>query len=216
MAARHFTALVSLLTTLLVGCVSNARRLDVPAVAKIKVGSTTTAEVEKIFGRPSETVIGPKERAVARYYFREFRVKNDVRAYERHEHPGDILFRTLSLRYGPDRIIEQKLHDESVTPIHRLNEWFAAGPTLLPENLNFIRKDATTKAELTDALGEPTSQTMDVQGLPVLIWIGGKVRRDRLADAEVRQLIVLLNERGMVKDYAVVLQDMPGVRGDWR
>jgi hypothetical protein len=216
MLHRGSASVILLLSATLVGCISNARRLDVPSVAKIKVGATTTAEVEEMFGRPSETMIGPNERAVARYYFREFRAANDVRAYERHEHPGDILFRTLTLRYGPERIVEQKLHDESVTPIHRLNEWFSAGPTLLPENMNFMRKGATIKAEVIDRLGEPTSQTLDAQGLPVLIWVGGRVRRDRLANAEVRQLIVLLDERAVVKDYAILLQDVPGVRGNWR
>ena len=216
MLSRRVVCFTVPFAALLTGCIFNAHRLEVPAVAKIHVGTTTTAEVEKMFGRPSETIIGPEGKAVARYYFREFRSRNDVRAYERHEHPGDILFRTLSLRYGPEGIIEQKLHDESVTPIHRLNEWLAAGPTLLPENLNFIRKETTTKADLLDALGEPTSQTFDFHGSPVLVWIGGKVRRDRLADADVRQLVVLLNERGMVGDYAILLHDIPGVRANWR
>jgi hypothetical protein len=205
-----------LLAVLFAGCVSRARRLEGSAVSKIKVGSTTTTHVEEIFGRPSETVIGPNETAVARYHFRQYRLRNDVRARERYEYPGDILFRTLSLRYGPSRVIEQKLHDESVTPVRRYNEWLVSGPTLMPENINFLQKDRTTRAELIERLGEPTSQTFELNGRPVLIWVGARERRGAFADTEVRQLIVLINERQIVKDFAVVLQDMPGVRGNWR
>ncbi len=207
---------IPLLATIFAGCVSSARRLEVSAVSRVKVGTTTTAQVEEMFGRPSETVIGPNERAVARYYFRQVRKVNDVRALERQEHPSDILFRTLSVRYGSGRVIDQKLRDESVTPVRRYNASYVAGPALMPENITFLQKNKTTRAELIDHLGEPTSQTFDVDGTPLLIWVSAKVRPDRLADAEVRQLIVLLNDRQAVKDFAVLLQDMPGVSGNWR
>ncbi|HWN96773.1 MAG TPA: hypothetical protein VNT99_17220 [Methylomirabilota bacterium] len=205
---------VPLFAVFLMGCASSARRLEVAAVSKIKVGVSTTAQVEEIFGRPSHTVIGPNEKSVARYYFRQYRVVNDVRALERQEHPGDILFRTLSVRYGPSRVIEQKLHDESVTPVRSYNDTFIAGPTLMPENINFIKENMTTKAELIDHLGEPTSQTFDFDGVPTLIWVSAKSRR--LIDAEARQLVVLLNERQVVKGYAIILHDIPGVNGNWR
>jgi hypothetical protein len=89
------------LALLIVGCASPSRRLEVSAVRQITPGVTTTADVEKLLGKPNETVTGSNGKSVARYFFREFRASNDGRAYERREHPGDILFRTLSLRYGP-------------------------------------------------------------------------------------------------------------------
>lgn len=196
-----------------VGCTSIARRLDVPAVAKIKVGTTTVTEVEKIFGRPNETVAGPDNQAVARYFFRELRLSRDVSRNERREHPGDILFRTLSLRYGPGRVIEQKLHDESVTPIRRYNGWYVAGPTVAPENLTFIQRNKTIAAELIEHLGEPASRTFDHDGTPMLIWFSVKARRDRLGDAEVQRLIVVMTDQQVVKDYAVVTHDLPSGSG---
>lgn len=198
------------------GCASMARRLEVPAVAKIKTGSTTIAEVEEMFGRPNETVAGSGNKTVARYFFRELHMSHDVSPYERHEHPGDILFRTLSLRYGPGPVIEQKLHDESLTPIHQYNGWYAAGPAVAAENLVFIHRHKTTAAELVEHLGEPTSRTFDTDGTEMLIWFIVKARRDRLADAEVRRLIVQLTDQHVVKDYAVVTHDLPSVSGNFR
>jgi len=193
-----------------------AHRLEVPAVAKIKAGSTTMAEVEKVFGRPNETVAGSDSRTVARYFFRELHVSRDVSPYERREHPGDILFRTLSLRYAPGPVIEDKRHDESVTPIHRYNGWYVAGPAVAPENLMFIHRNKTKVAELVEHLGEPTSRTFDTDGAEMLIWFSVKARRDRLADAEVRRLIVQVTDRHVVKDYAVVSHDLPSVSGSFR
>lgn len=174
------------------------------------------AEVEKIFGRPNETVVASNDKTVARYFFRELHLSRDVSSYQRHEHPGDILFRTLSLRYGPGPVIDQKLHDESLTPIYRHNGWYVAGPTVAPENLLFIHRNKTTAAELIDHLGEPTARTLDHDGAETLIWFSVKARRDRLGDAEVRRLIVRMDERRVVKDYAVVTHDLPSVSGSFR
>ena len=215
---RAFVTHICCLSLLLFagGCAFSARRLEVPAVAKIKVGSTTMTEVEKIFGRPNETVAGSDNKTVARYFFRELRVSHDVSPSERREHPGDILFRTLSLRYGPGPVIDQKLHDESLTPIYRHNGWYVAGPAVAPENLLFIHRNKTTAAELVDHLGEPTSRTLDNDGVETLIWFSVRARRDRLGDAEVQRLIVLMTDKHVVKDYAVVTHDLPSVSGSFR
>jgi hypothetical protein len=211
---RH-VCIVSVLF-LVAGCSLSARRLEVPAVAKIKVGATTRNEVEKLFGRPNEAVAGSNDKTVARYFFRELHVSRDVSASQRREHPGDILFRTLSLRYGTNRVVEQKLHDESFTPIYWHNGWNVAGPSIAPENLLFIQKDKTTAADLIDHLGEPTCRTFDSTGVETLIWFSVKARRDRLRDAEVQRLVALMDERRVVKDYAVITHDFASVSGNFR
>jgi hypothetical protein len=207
---------VFLLAVFVAGCASLSRRLEVSAVRKIAPGVTTTAQVEEMFGKPNEVITGSNGKSVARYFFRELRVNNDVRAYERREHPGDVLFRTLSLRYGAEGVIEQKLHDESVTPIYRYNQSYVAGPTLKPENLLFLRKDSTAAAELIYKLGEPTFWTLDTDGTHTLVWISAQARPDQMANAEFRRLVVLLNSSDVVRDYAIVMDDMPGVSVSWR
>jgi hypothetical protein len=157
-------------------------------------------------------VTGANGTTVARYFFREPRINNDVDAYERREHPGDVIFRTLTLLYGPSPVIQRKVHDESVTAVRRYNGWYVAGASVLPENLGFIRKGETTKAELVDHLGEPTSRSFDNDGAEMLVWVSFRGRRDSLAKAEVRHLVVTLNEKLVVKDFAVVETDWGNLR----
>jgi hypothetical protein len=169
-------------------------------------------EVEKKFGRPREKVTGANGTTVARYFFREPRINNHVDPYERREHPGDVIFRTLTLLSGPSPVIQRKVHDESVTAVRRYNGWYVAGASVLPENLTFMRKGETAKAELVDRLGEPTSRSFDKSGAEILVWLSFKGRRDSLANAEVRHLMVMLNEKLVVKDFAVVETDWGSVR----
>jgi hypothetical protein len=197
---------------LMSGCKSMARRLEVAAVKQITVGQTTMPDVEKQFGRPQEKITGANGTTVARYFFREPRLNYDVDLYERLEHPGDVIFRTLTLLYGPSPIIQRKVHDESITAVRRYNGWYVAGASVLPENLTFMRKGTTTKAEVVDHLGEPTSRTLDNDGAEMLVWLSFKGRRDSLANAEVRHLMVLLNDKLVVKDFAVVETDWGNMR----
>jgi hypothetical protein len=194
------------------GCQSMARRLEVASVGQITIGQTTMPEVEKQFGRPREKVTGANGTTVARYFFREPRINNHVDPYERREHPADVIFRTLTLLYGPSLVIQRKVHDESVTAVRRYNGWYIAGAWVLPENLIFLRKGETTKAELLDHLGEPTSRSFDNDGAEMLVWGSFKGRRDSLANAEVRHLRVMLNEKLVVKDFAVVETDWGSLR----
>jgi hypothetical protein len=189
-----------------------ARRLDVSSVKQIVVGQTTMPEVEKRFGRPQQKVTGANGTTVARYIFREPRINNHVDPEERRDHPGDVIFRTLTLLYGPSPVIQRKVHDESITAVRRYNGWYVAGASVLPENLGFLHKSETTKAELVDHLGEPTSRSFDNDGSEILVWLSFKGRRDSLANAEVRHLMVLLTEKLIVKDFAVVETDWGNVR----
>lgn len=200
------------------GCASLARRLEVGTVTKIQAGVTRRADVEKLLGPPSETITGSDGKSVARYFFRELHKSSDVSWSERKEHPGDILFRTLSLCYGrsgSSPVVEQKLHDESFTPIRRFNHLYTAGPTLTPEGLIPLRKGVSTGAEMIDLMGEPTSRTLDEEGRTILIWFSLQAVRERFGDVEVRQLVAVLNERHVLKDYVVIKHDSGSVYGRW-
>lgn len=192
------------------GCASYARRLEVGTVKKVQAGVTHRAEVEKLLGPPSETITGSNGKSVARYFFRELHKSGDVSLYERKEHPGDILFRTLSLRYGSSGsspVVEQRLHDESVTAIRRFNHLYTAGPTLTPEALVPLRKNVSTAAEMIELMGEPTSRTFDEEGREILIWLSLQAVRERFGDVEVRQLVAFMGEHHVLKDYVVIMHD---------
>src|SRR6185436_19085204 len=124
--------LLSFVAVSLAGCASFSKRLEVATVAKIRTRESTRKDVENLLGHPKETVTGANGITVARYFFREFRSSEYVSSHERHDHPGDILLRTLTLKYGVSNIVEQKLHDESITAIYRTNAWFFAGSSLTP------------------------------------------------------------------------------------
>jgi len=197
-----------LLLILFTGCASSGRRLEVSAVRQIKIGSSTVADVEKLFGRPAESVAGSDQQTVARYFYRRMNLNNDVRASERQEHPADILFRTLSLRFGPDQVIAQKLHDEIVIPVLCYSKWLHIGPAIGPDILGRIRKGVSTDVELVEILGEPTSRTFETDGKALLIWVSIQKRADGFHAIEARRLVVKLDDKRVVREYAVVSEDM--------
>jgi hypothetical protein len=188
----------------LAGCAAYSRRLEVATVRKVQPHHTTRAEVEDLLGHPKETVTSANGISVARYFFREFRRSTDVSPHKRREHPGDILFRTLTLKYGALNVVEQKLHDESVTPVYRTNAWFFAGPALTPQTVTFIQRGITADREVTARLGEPGSRTFDGEGRTVLVWFNVKTRESTWRNPDVQRLVVYLDERGIVRDYVLV------------
>ena len=201
---RTLLLLLALSTVILGGCASFTKRLEVSTVAKIHPSQTTRAQVEDRLGPPKETVVGANGVTVARYFFHEFRPVADVSVRAQWEHPGDILFRTLTLRYGSSNVVEEKLHDESVTPIYRTNAWFFAGPALTPESVKFIERDVAKETDVVAKLGEPAVRTFDGAQHPVLVWFSVRTRETRWADPTVQRLMVVLDANGVVRDYVLV------------
>jgi len=189
---------------LIAGCASFAKRLEVSSVSKIQPATTTRAEVEAWFGHPKETVLNSSGKTVVRYFFREFQPSTDVSWNVRHFEPGQILFRTLTLRYGASNVVEQKLHDQSLTPIHRTNAWFSAGPGLTPESVTFIKTDSTKEAEAVARFGAPSSRTFDGEGRPVLIWFSVKTRQTSWSDPDIQKLMLVFDERHLIRDFVFV------------
>lgn len=190
--------------TFLAGCISMARRLEVSAVKQIVIGKTTEAEVERELGRPHERITSAGGFTVARYFFHEVHKSADVSRHVRREHPGDALFRTLTLGYGADKTVERKLHDESFTPVYRTNAWYFVGPVLTPESVSFIIRNVTMERELIRQLGVPTGRSFEPRGHTVLFWFHGHGRETRLASFETRKLITVLDTNSVVRDYVLV------------
>ena len=188
---------------MLAGCASFAKRLEVSTVAKIHPAQTARADVEKLLGRPKETVVSANGVTVARYFFHEFHRSTEASRQTQREHPGDVLFRTLTLKYGASDVVEQKLHDESVTPIYRTNAWFFAGPVLTPETIAFVQRGTTRENDLIARLNEPSSRTFDGQGRSMLIWFSIKTRETTWSDPAVQRFLVSM-ENGVVRDYLLV------------
>jgi hypothetical protein len=189
---------------LLTGCASFAKRLEVSSVSKIQPGITTRTEVEARFGHPKETVLGSNGKTVVRYSFHEFHRSTDVSWNVRRFEPGQILFRTLTLKYGSSNIAEQKLHDESLTPIHRTNAWFFAGPGLTPESVAFIHPKSTTEADAVAKFGPPAARTFNGEGRSVLIWFSVKTRETTWSDPDIQKLTLLLDEGRVIRDFVLV------------
>jgi len=188
----------------LVGCASFAKRLEVITVSKIQPTVTTRADVEQRLGHPKETVMGSNGKTVSRYFFREFQPSTEVSWNARRFEPGQILFRTLTLSYGTSNIVERKLHDQSITAIHRTNAWFSAGPGLTPESVAFIKPNSTTEADAVARFGQPSSRTFDGDGRSVLLWFGVKTRQDMWSDPDIQKLVLLLDERRIIREFVLV------------
>lgn len=195
-----------LLAVLSAGCIFSARRLEVSSVNRIVPGRTTQADVERAFGRPHEMITAAGGLVVARYFFDEIRETRDASRHARREHPGDILFRTLTLGYGTNKIVERKLHDESLTPVYRTNAWYFAGPLLHPETISFITRNATVERDLVRQLGPPAGRTFEARGQDVLFWFHGRGRENSLMSFEGQKLVVTLGTNSIVRDYLLVEQ----------
>lgn len=186
------------------GCASYGRRLELSTVRKIQPQQTTRAEVEKLLGRPKETVVGAKGSTVARYFFHEFRRSTDASWYVQREHPGDILFRTLTLAYDSENRVQRKLHDESVTPIYRTNAWYFAGPALTPDVVSSIQSGSTPARDVVARLGEPSSRTFDNDGRAILLWFSLKTQQTTWSNPDVQRLMVSTDEKEIVRDFVLV------------
>jgi hypothetical protein len=194
----------ALLALALCGCASFAKRLEVTTVRKIHPQQTTRAEVEKWLGQPKETVVGAQGVTIARYFFSEFRRSTHVSWHVRHDYPGDILSRTLTLAYNASNVVARKLHDESVTPIYRTNAWFFAGPELTPQTVSFIQHDVTMAREVMDKLGEPASRSFNDAGQTLLVWYRVKTRETSWRNPNVQRLILILDDREVVRGHRLV------------
>jgi hypothetical protein len=137
---------------------------------------------------------------LTRHFFYGIEPTRDASSHVRRWHPGDLLLRTLTVKYGADNIVERKLHDESVTPVYRTNAWYFAGPPLSADALAFIARGATTEAELIQSLGEPATRTFDVDGRACLVWFSLKRRVKAGSDLPVQWLLVRLDQ-GIVQDH---------------
>lgn len=210
MKASRFVLVLALLAG---GCRSFDRRLEVYTVSKIQPGVTRRAEVEGRLGAPREICADAGGRNVFRYYFAEFQRSMDVSLHHRRFQPGHILFRTLTLSYGPSNQVARKLHDESFTPVHRTNAWFHAGPALTPDGTAFLWRKVTTEAEAVARLGEPTARTFDTAGRPRLVWLSLKTRETSWADPDLASLNVLFDEHGVVQDFGLEMRLDPASLG---
>jgi hypothetical protein len=182
------------------GCAVYDRRLEVDTVTRVRPGETTRKQVEKVLGPPRE-VVTLTNGFLARHYFHGLRPSRDASRHHRKWQPGELLFRTLTLRYDDRQLLVRKLHDESVTPVFRTNAWLFAGSALTTETTSFVARGVTTGQELIRRLGEPASRTFETNGLPQLVWMSARVREKAWGDAIVDAFVVTLDERGVVGDF---------------
>jgi hypothetical protein len=192
------------------GCASYHRRLEPRTVAKIVPGTTAQAEVLALIGTPAESMTGAQGVTVTRHFFHQFQPSTDASRHERRQHPGDILLRTLTLKYTGTAIVDAKLHDESLTPVYRTNAWLFAGPSLTTESMPFLVRNETSEAELITRLGEPAARTFGLDGSPAEMWFGAKARYPSSNQMEMRKLVVFFDERRIVRDFIIVQRPLSG------
>lgn len=208
---RLLSATITPVVLLIVaGCSTPARRLDVAPVRQIVPGNSTVQQVEEIFGPPPVKLTGANGKTVARYFHRTMFRSEEASRYERHWRPGELRVRTLSVLYSPAGLVEKKLHDESITPVHRSRDWLEAGPMLRPDEPAYIKRQLTSADDLIKRYGEPTSRALDTDGRTCLIWLYLKDRTDRLGQPVGRMLVVILDDQNLVLDHTL-LEENPRV-----
>jgi outer membrane protein assembly factor BamE (lipoprotein component of BamABCDE complex) len=209
--------LVAIAGLFLCGCLSSARRLEPSVIGRIKEGSSSRADVEKLLGRPEELLIGSNRKTRAYYDFIQPIISNDSSYHARRRNPGDILVRTLTLLYATDGSLEQKVYNETLTPVEQSRDYFMAGQRIGVATLDRLRKGNTTQEEVLALLGEPTVRTLTVEGHPLFIWYYARedshhhgMKRD------FQRVLVWIDERGRVRDYGTFDNPDQAVPGFFR
>lgn len=194
-----FLAILLVATT---GCVSPAKKLDSSLVSQIKEGITTRQEVETLFGPPKETATGANQKTLAYYRFQQaYRNPGWVGAYE--GHLGSVGIRTLSVLYDNKGTVEKFLASQYNTVVSRDENGISAGRVISEETFAKIIKGITSKGEVIQWLGPPTTEMLTLEGDQSFRW--NFARKGRwAANNQVQEFRVILDDENFVKDFGLI------------
>jgi hypothetical protein len=192
-----FAATLCALAVLGTGCLTPGQRLEPQVISQIHDGMSRD-EVHRLVGRPGVTVSGPEFRTLDEHWFLFDRPRA---TFGFGTNDGSFVLRDLHVLYSASRVVEKfRFHEGTV----RYDSKFAKvllGTPISPEALAAIQKGTSTRAELEQRLGPPASVGLNLEGLEIYVWIF--VDAPALGSARVKELLVTLNDEGVVQDFVV-------------
>jgi len=185
---------VCLLVCLGCGCVSYGSKIPFEKTSKIEVGRTTRIEVEKLLGKPTESV------------------SKDGRTLYSYTHTSASVFKggisspkTVFVSYGvlfDEQLTAIKTHRHEVDQRLRNNYagGFSVGKPIVPEDITFIEKGTTRLAELEKKFGSPTFASLNLDGTVSRTW-WHYYQIKASSPEQVVKLIVDFYTNDVVEDY---------------
>jgi outer membrane protein assembly factor BamE (lipoprotein component of BamABCDE complex) len=160
------------------GCETPAQCLEPASSAFIKPGTTTMEEVTAVFGKPTET-LSAKGRTLMLWHLMYLASRSHTGSFAPSE---DSYTRSLSVLFDTDNRVIAKHHStHAFRTVYGAGSVFA-GTQISPQTLAQIKIGITTKSEAIARLGEPTSESLALNGMICLDWfcvkgpaIAGKV-----------------------------------------
>jgi hypothetical protein len=171
------------------GCQTAAERLEPEAVKRIKPGVSTRQEVLKEFGVPRET-LSAEGRTLLNY-------ERDYPGWESRygpTHPANIT--CLSVLFGPDDRVLRVHHSSHEVDVYAGAGSVSAGSRVSAKLVERIRLNVTTQQEAIAILGEPTMESLTLNGGLVLSW--GYWDANFLGAQRFRMLRLFVDDTGMV------------------
>jgi outer membrane protein assembly factor BamE (lipoprotein component of BamABCDE complex) len=196
-------SLVLLAFGLLAGCESPGRSLAKSAVEKIRDGQTTKAEIDTIFGEPTQMTKSPAGHTL--YYYERFYGPDaqSSSSFDPRRNESDLL--SLSVLFNPAGIVVKHLYSHTQPEIDRSMR--NAGRKLNAEELNRIIPRKTTRAELATWFGAPWSEQLTLSGHHLVAWFYADAL-NVTGHVDVQALEVVIDDTGTVQDFRVTKRDV--------
>jgi len=201
---KKILAAILLLGTLLAGCVSPGERLEASTVERIKEGSTTRQEVEKLLGMPRSILQGSDRRVVADYsYGRLLPGATPPTVGPTAKIIGSVWERSVSVLYDENGIVMKKTFFESEQRVREGHGRIWVGHGITESDLSDIQVGVTTFKELEKRFGRPASKGLTLKGNYAYDWFYGTTQESSGLNVKRRTIQVLFENDGKVIDYRI-------------
>ena len=186
----------------LTGCESPGRALKQSAIAQIRDGQSTVADIEKIFGEPMQMTKSPNG-AMLYYYERFYGPSVMGGSTDPRRNESDLL--GLSVLFNPSGVVQKHLYSHTRPDIDR--RMLNAGQKLNADLLKNVTPRKTTREELAAWFGAPWSEQLTLSGHRLLLWLYADAL-NVTGRVDVQALEVVVDDRGTVLDFRVTKRDV--------
>lgn len=198
-AAIAFVTLAMTVAAMFCGCETPGHSLAESAVGQIRDGQSTRAEIDRVFGEPSQVTSSPDGRTLYLYqrYYGPDQFDPNGFAVPRRDEANLIL---LSVLFSPAGTVEKHLRSHTRPSIDRIQ--LSTGRKFSPEALARISPGKTTRADLTGWFGAQWSEQLTLSGHRLALWFHADAY-NLSNGVETQALEVVMDDAGNVHTYRV-------------
>ncbi len=184
---------------LLAGCETPGQALKKSEVEKIRDGQTTKAEVDKIFGQPTQMTKSPEGRTL--YYYERFYGPSTQIGTPFGDESNLLI---LSVLFNATGVVEKHLYSHTQPNVDR--RMASAGHRLGPDELNRIIPKKTTRTELAAWFGAHWSEQLTLSGHRLVTWLYLDAF-NLTSRVDVQALEVIVDDSDTVLNFRVTKKD---------